>query len=187
METGARIPAGTRVEQITLTVDADAVPATAELVHRLRGLGFAVTQQTFVQTEVEERRPALLLTLHRPLVEAVELVTAWIHEAPAGVWPSLVSTLAALGSHRVPAVLQVKALDAFVSLVAQDLPDVEQAARLLTAVAASAGGGALGEPWGVTERRLVYSGGSWTIRGQWQDETLVYDAETGRLRPAPAL
>jgi hypothetical protein len=182
-----RAETGTSREQITLTVDEDALPATRPLAHRLRDLGFTVAQQTFVRTGLEEeRRAVLLLTLHRPLEEVVDLVTPPASPVPDAVWPALMGTLQALERNQGPAVLQIKAEETFVSLVAQDLADVERAVRLLVPLAAHVRRWAAREPRGTTECRLVYSGGSWTIYGQWPDETLVYDAVAGQLRSARA-
>jgi hypothetical protein len=179
-----RAETGTPREQITLTVDEDALTATAGLAHRMRDLGIAVAQQTFVPMGVEEeRRVVLLITLHRPLDEVAEWVTSLVFRAPDGVWPALVSTLQALGKNRRPAVLQIKAEDAFVSLVAQDLSDLEQAARLLAPVAVSVSSSAACEPHGVTECRLVYSDGSWSVYGLGSYDVVTYNVADGRLWP----
>lgn len=182
------VETGREMEQIMLTVDGEALPVVGELANRLRELGFAVAEQTFLRTEGEEaRRAVLLLTLHRPLDDGVDLITTLVSRAPADAWSTLALTLQALGSGRhTPAVLQLKTEDAFVSLVPRNLTDLEQAVRLLAPVAASIRRAVAGVPPRATEHRLVYSGGSWTIYGLQSHGTLVYDAAAGRLQSTSA-
>ncbi len=181
------VETGREMEQITLTVDGEALPVVGQLAHRLRELGFAVAEQSFLRTEGEEAwRAVLLLTLHGPLDDGVELITTLVSRAPAGAWPTLAMTLQALGGHDAPAVLQLKTQDAFVSLVPRNLTDLEQAVRVLTPVAGSIRRAVTGIPPGATEYRLVYSGGSWTVYGLQSHGTLVYDAAAGRLQSTSA-
>jgi hypothetical protein len=94
------------VEQITLTVDEEDLPATAALAQYLYTRGFAVVQAAFVQTNVqEERRPILLLTVRRSLEGVIELVTMLLSMAPTGGWRPLASTVHALSAGHALAVV----------------------------------------------------------------------------------
>jgi hypothetical protein len=173
------------VEQITLTVDEEDLPATAALAQYLRTRGFAVVQAAFVQTNVqEERRPILLLTVRRSLEGVMELVTMLLSTAPTGGWRPLASTVHALSAGHALAVVQLKADTAFLSLAARDLTDLAQALHLLPIVAPYVSRGKGGSAGEAGEVRLVYSGAEWRIYGVGPGSALVYDAARGQVRVA---
>jgi len=147
----------TTLAHVTLTTDRVTADDVGPLADALHAVGVAVERHAFLPVRGEEPHPwgvLLLATSGPPLPLARLIVPA---TAPAGVAPALAAALEGRdGKRSVPAMLQLKADDVFISLRGQDILDIMQALDALPAHLAR-----LDTRRG--ERRLVYSEGAWCI------------------------
>jgi len=151
----------TTLAHVTLTTDHVTADAVGPLADALHADGVAVERHTFLPVHGEEPHPwgVLLLAASGPPLPLAQLVVP--ASAPPSVAPALAAALvsgAKVGSGKdsVPATLQLKADDVFISVRGRDLLDITQALDALPAHLAR-----LDTRHG--ERRLVYSEDVWRI------------------------
>ncbi len=142
---------------VSLTTDHITADAAGLLATALHAAGVAVERHAFLPVRGEEQHPSgvLLLGTSGPPVPLARLLAP--ATAPAGVAPALAAALVrGGGEHAVPATLQLKADDVFVSLRGHDLFDITQALDALPPQLARL-------DMRHRERRLVYAEGAWRI------------------------
>jgi hypothetical protein len=172
-----RADSGTGPVSVTLTVDHEARAGNAALAAVLRAHGGAVEIRTFLRTE--EARGVVLLAVRRALPALLALVAP--PTAPAGLSAALGEALFATAAPGTPAILQLKAQEAFVSLNAQNGTDLTRALGLLPTVVEQAEQQPLAQVAVAGERRFVYVEGVWQVYGVHEQPAFVFDATAHRL------
>jgi len=141
---------------VTLTTDQMTGAAADALAAVLHAATVTVERRTFLpMPDAAHPWGVLLVGVAGPLPALARLLAPWT--APAGVAPALATALGGGGGERaVPATLQLKADDVFVSIRGREIRDVMQALDALPAQLACL-------DTRREERRLVYSDGAWRI------------------------